>query len=260
MQMGMRRQNIGVIFPNEQDVVYELADSIFVRRWLSGHGLEVGYALACTPGGRVLTRQDCAMIASDEWLLPAAGSLASQEADVIMWACVCGSFYGGFEHARRQAESIAEYAGRTASSASLAILAAIEATGDKRVDIMTAYSPRVAALMVEFFKEAGVQIGHVQQIVRKPGQRLFDLDCASAIKEFAKVTADHEHPIIIPSTSLNSLDRIEEFEALAGRCVITANLACLWYATRLLGEKVQIEGAGRIFKQSPDNRRELPAP
>jgi hypothetical protein len=95
---------------------------------------------------------------------------------------------------------------------------------------MTTFSSRIAALMVKFFKGAGIKSDR----------------CSRLFGNRTKVSSMliQEHPIIIPSASLNS----REFEALAGRRVITANQACLWYAVRLIGIPAQFEGAGKIFK------------
>jgi maleate isomerase len=83
----------------------------------------------------------------------------------------------------------------------------------------------------------------------RPEQRTFDLDYKAELAEFTKTLSPRSHPILLPSTSLNSLDLIPDFERIAGRPVLTANQLCLWYALQLLEPKRGVSGAGRLFAE-----------
>lgn len=243
-----KEKRIGAIFPDEGAFAYELLDIGFVEKWLADHGYpNVGYLCERTPGGKAATFEACDELANYDYLLPAARELADQGADVIFWACVSGSFHRGLDFAHQQAKAMADAAGCPATSGALAMLTGCKSLGAKKADVMMAYMPDVAQRFVNFLQEGGLDITEVRHMVCAPKQRSFDLDYHAELSKFAKQFGPRDYPLLIPSTSVNSLTIMQDFERLAGRPVITANQSCLWHSLRLLGIDKPAQGAGQLF-------------
>jgi maleate cis-trans isomerase len=108
--------------------------------------------------------------------------------------------------------------------------------------------PEVSKSFLDFLAEAGIGVGAVKDVRCGPTQRTFELDYDQELRDFVATLPERQDPIVIPSTSLNSLYRIEEFEAIAGRPVLTANQVTMWYSLELAGAGVSIKGMGRLFR------------
>jgi maleate cis-trans isomerase len=243
-----RKHEIGVIFPDEGAYPYELLDQEFMSRWFTDHGYgSVGYRIERTPGGKPLNIADCAELAREDQLVPAARRQAEAGSNVILWACVSASFHYGLDYARRQARMLSTDHNLPATSASLAIVAAVEHLGAKKVDVMMNYMPEVADAFLAFLSEAGLEVVDVRHMACRIDQRAFDLDYKAELAAFSSALSPRDHPVIIPSTSLSSLAAIRDFEQIAQRPVVTANLACVWHALRLLGLEGGADRAGSLL-------------
>lgn len=245
----MKETNIGVIFPDEGAFPYELVDDGIVTGWLRHHGFQaVCYRSVRTPGRKAATLQACAELADEEQLLRATDELASEGCSTVAWACTSASFFRGLDYTRYQSDMLAKRLKGTATSTSLALLAALDRLGAKSVDVMMAYMPEVSKSLLDFLAEAGIRVGTAKDIQCGPNQRTFELDYNQELRHFVDTLPDHSDPIVIPSTSLNSLFRIEEFEKIAGRPVLTANQVTMWHSLELAGTGVPINGMGQLFR------------
>lgn len=247
--MNTKEASIGVIFPDEGAFAYELVDDDIVAGWLRQHGFRnVRYTSVKTPGRKASTLQACADLADEEQLLRATDELAREGCRTAAWACTSASFFRGVDYTRYQSDMLAKRLEGTATSTSLALLAALDRLGAASVDIMMAYMPEVSKSFLDFLAEAGIRVGAVKDIQCGPNQRTFELDYHRELGDFVATLPDHPDPVIIPSTSLNSLYRIEEFEEVAGRPVLTANQVTMWHSLQLAGVGVPISGMGRLFR------------
>lgn len=247
------RRKIGIIFPDEGAFAYELINDMFINRWLADRGIaNVDYMSILTPGGKAATIAACEELAEEDVLAAAARRLGESRCGSVVWACTSASFFKGLDYARQQSHMLSESASVPASSTSMAMLAALQALSARRVDIMMSYMPEVADTMVSFLSQAGIAVSSVHHMVCAPKQRSFDLDYAAELKTLVPTLSTSPDPILIPSTSLNSLDRVEGFEEIAGRPVLTANQVTLWQALVLAGVKQRVEKAGTLFRTPPN--------
>jgi maleate cis-trans isomerase len=241
-------KNVGVIFPDEGAYEYELIDDPKINRWLHEHAVEnVNYISARTQGGKASSIAACEQLASEAELARAAEYLKTTNCDSVVWACTSASFFRGLSYACWQSEHIGKHAAAPAASTSTAMLAALEKLGATKIDIMMSYMPEVAETFVAFVKEAGHEVGSVRHMVCAPHQRSFDLDYRTEISDFVSTIGESDSPILVPSTSLNSLDLVDDLERIARRPVLTANQVTLWSALRLAGCTQPLPQAGKLF-------------
>ncbi|RWA59787.1 MAG: hypothetical protein E5V89_03315 [Mesorhizobium sp.] len=246
-------KTIGVIVPDDGVFPLEIMDHRFITNWLAHHNLgDTEYILDLIPcdypaSPSVTEVELCEYLAAENVLSASARRLGNKGCHSVVFACTSASFFKGMQYAQCQAQLLSKSAGTPASSTSMAFLAALRVLGAKRVDILSPY-PEITELLVGFLADAGVSVGRIGHMRQAPSGRAFDIDCEAELAEFVSSTTSSDHPIIIPCTSISSLNRAESFEKISGRSVITANQATLWHALVLAGLTPNIAGAGSLFR------------
>jgi maleate isomerase len=244
------KRKIGVIFPDEGAYPYELLDGAFVTQWLAERGFgDFEYHIERVPGGKPLSLEDCADLAKEDELLPAARRLRSVKPDAVLWACVSASFHKGLGYAERQAGALSRESGAPATSASLAMAQAVKSLGTNKVDVMMNYVPPVADQFIKFLSEEKLDVVKVRHMQCSLKQRAFDLDYRSELSAFTESLPDRDHPVLIPSTSLSSLRIVSDLERIAKRPVITANLASIWELLTLMNIEPYTDEASALFRR-----------
>lgn len=256
-------KKIGVIVPCDGASPYEIIDDSFVCNWLTEHSLDdVEYISFHTPDDSLASGLEyCERLATEEVLSAAAHELGKQRCQSVVWGCTSASFFKGVRYAQRQVQLLSESAAAPASSTSMAFLAALDVLGAKEVDVVLPYSPEVAKKLVSFFSEAGISVRNVWHMRHRVSDRVFEIDCEADLAEFVSSSPFSDSPILIPCTGISTLNRVERFEKISGRPVITANQVTLWHALVLAGVTPDVLDAGsflRSFAQKGGERLRLP--
>lgn len=245
MQTSGREQvRLGIILPDDP-IESELKH---LDRWLAGRGCEDVTALTLLSeitGGHFETvlRQagDLSVIG------PVARRLAQQGCDAVIWACTSGSFIGGLDWAGKQAQGLEEAAARPASSTTLAFIAALKALGADRAHLLAAYPQAATRAFIQTLADAGIRVDRWVALESPDGASSFKLSLADEVRRFSRTLPEDEAPLLVPDTAINSLDLVDELEALAGRMVLTANQVTLWHGLNLLGVSPRVPRAGRLL-------------
>jgi len=249
--MPARDAVLGLIWPDDGGprCDYEM---LRLGPWLARHGLgEVRVEVARSRAGRLHTPGDLRFTGSLENLRPAARELAGRGCGAVVWACTSGSFIGGLAWARRQAQALARAAGVPASSNTLALIDAARALGAGRVDVLGAYPEPATQAFAGCLRDAALELGAVAWLDSPEGAASFELDMVDQVARFARAHPGRPHPLLVPDTAVNTLERAGALETLAARPVVTANQATLWQGLRLLGVGDRIEGAGSLLGLAP---------
>ncbi|RWJ01920.1 MAG: hypothetical protein EOR25_34045 [Mesorhizobium sp.] len=259
------KKKIGVIVPDDGAFPLEIIDEKAVNKWISEETISnADYVSFLTPGDvsglESSTEYDwCEYWAREDILVAAACHLGNAGCHSVVFGCTSASSFKGMNHARRLIQLLSESAGVPASSTSMAFLAALDLNGTKKVDILSVYSPDVTQRLISFLAEAGIGVGNVRLVRCSPEERAFNINCEANLAEFVSLTTPSDDPILIPCTSIKSLNRIESFERSSGRQVITANQVTLWHALVLAGFTPNIPGSFfKSFSYTADSALHLP--
>jgi maleate isomerase len=180
-------------------------------------------------------------------LLDPARRLVADGAAVLCWACTSGSFAGGVAWAREQVRRVAAETGRPATSASLALVAALGALRATVVDLLSPYPTTLTATLRTFLGDCGIAVRTAAALGCPTGSDSHRLDLREAVAQFASGRAPDSVPLVIPDSAVNTLDLVGDLEARLGRTVITANQATLWHALMLAGVPPAVPAAGRLL-------------
>ena len=250
---------LGIIVPDDGPLDYELYR---LDPWLDRCEIDIDISLedSHSPGIRYgdppeAIEASLLETGGDDTLLPCARRLADQRCDAIVWACTSGSFGGGYQWARDQVNRLRQVSGLPCTSTTLSLIEAVHALDQPLVDLLSTYPTFATERLTATLRDAGIDVvdvvsvdGATDHSFGKQADFSYQLDMIAAMNDFLTNTStDSPRPILIPNTSVNTLDLIERFEEQAGRPVITANQASLWQGLRLLGLDPEASGVGSLF-------------
>ncbi len=250
---------LGIIVPDDGPLDYELYR---LEPWLERCGIDVsvrtedsyspGFGYGDAPD---VIEASLKRTGSDESLLPCARRLVEQQCEAILWACTSGSFAGGYQWARDQANRLRRETDRPCTSTTLALIEAVHALDWREVDLLSTYPVFATERLTETLSCAGITVidstsvdGATDHSYGKQADFSYQLDMRAAMRDFlTSVSPNSDRPILVPNTSVNTLELVEDMEQDAKRPVITANQASVWHALELLGFKGKALGAGSLF-------------
>jgi maleate isomerase len=240
---------LGLIWPDDGLGILDY-EMLRLGTWLATRGRSVGVMVEHSVAGRSHTRADLLQTGELEALEGPARRLAASGAQAIAWACTSGSFIGGLGWTRAQAAGLERAGGRPVTSATLALIDALEALGASRVDLLGAYPEEITAALAGCLEDAGITVGDSAALGSEDATVSFRLDLKAELTKFVERSGRRSDPIVIPDTAINTLDLVDELEGIAGRPVVTANQAVLWRGLSLLGVDPAVAGAGTLFRLS----------
>lgn len=186
-------------------------------------------------------------LGGDERLRDGVDRLREHRPDSVMWACTSGSFVFGWDGARRQADTVAAYAGRPASSTSLAFVEACRHLGVSRVAVTASYPEEVALHFREFLRRGGIAVADARShgILTAAEVGLLGRDEVAAL--VAAVDTHDAEAVLVPDTAMHSLAWLDTLEEAVGLPVLTANQVTVWEGLRLVRPPPTLAAAGRLF-------------
>ena len=158
-------------------------------------------------------------------------------------------FIDGLDHARRQAERIADVAGVPASSTSLAFAAALKHLGISDVALLASYPEPAAVAFSAFLGECGLTVRDLVWLSAQSGPAAAGLGRVRLMKAVRQLKVPADGAILIPDTAMPSMSLIEPLEDMLSTTVLTANQVSLWEAVRLVEGKCERPGQGTLFSR-----------
>lgn len=252
--MGRSRRRsprtLGVIWPDDGRGLVDY-EWLRLNRWLADHGIDLFTTrIERSAAGASHVADDLFVTGSLDHLLPPARRLAEAGSEALLWACTSGSFIGGLAWARNQAKALTDATGLPATSTTLSLIEAARAMEAERLDILGAYPEPVTTVLAQCLRDAGFAVEVVVSLESPHGRASFDLDLMGDVGRFRRQHPNHDYPLVIPDTAINTLDLVEALERVAGRPVITANQASLWSALGMLGLRRRVTGPGSLFRRA----------
>lgn len=184
-----------------------------------------------------------------------AENLGIMGADVIAYACNASSFHDGPGSDETIAARLSDAAGVPATTASTAMVQALEELNIKSVAVISPYNYDDQERLEHFLEGNGVEVTTVTGLGLAADEAE---DLAKVNEETAEDTYDRVRDVdtagaeglLVTSTNIESIRRIEAMETDVGRPVISTNQAMLWHALTLAGVDTTVPSFGRSLENA----------
>jgi maleate isomerase len=195
------------------------------------------------PVGVALAEQ----LADLEALAAGCGEVAIAEPGVTAYLCTSASFVDGRAGEARLRAAMTSGGARRALTTSGALLEALSALGVQRVAVATPYDQPLTERLVAFLAEAGVQT--TGSAFLGLGADVWRVSPDSVSRLARAVPRDGAQALVLSCTNLRTYDVIAPLERALGIPVVSANLATMWAALRILG-RVPADRGELLFSAS----------
>jgi maleate isomerase len=166
---------------------------------------------------------------------------------VVAFACTSGALVIG---ERRVAELVRGVRPRAAVTDPVtAALAALRATGVRRVGLLTPYVREINLRLREALTARGLDIPVMGSFNEADDDIVARITPAAILDAIAEIGKSRScDGVFVSCTSLRVARIVERAEALIGKPVTSSNHALAWHMLRLAGIKDEIAGFGRLFR------------
>ena len=178
----------------------------------------------------------------------AAGKLAADVGlDLLVFHSTANAMEGGAEADRAIAEALEQATGLPATTAAQAVTSALDATGIRRLVLLSPYEPKLNADEIAYLGAAGYTVLHDVALDQPHGGDAYpsitpETWCELTIQA-RRAEADG---YLLSCSNIRSIEAVEPLETALDRPVVTSNQAVLWYACRCAGVADPLPGLGRL--------------
>ncbi len=185
------------------------------------------------------------------WLgtqVPAASALLSHaKVDVICYGCTAGGFLRGPAYDKRVGDDIKASTGIPGVSSAAAVADGLRALEAARVSVASPYAPWLNQKLRDYLEADGFEVMAIQGLDTEAHSKVTSESITALV---AEVDRPEAQAIFISCSNFPTLDIIEPLEQRFGKPVLTSNASGMWKMLRVLNDRRQIPGAGRLFREA----------
>lgn len=183
-----------------------------------------------------------------------AESLGKMGADVIAYACNASSFYGGSGSDEAISERIAAAAGVPATTASTAMVRALDTLDTQTVSVISPYQDEDRRRLKRFLTGYGFDVSNMTGLglAADEEEALAEMNDETAEETYRRVLENYDaaaDTVLVTSTNIESVRLLDQLETDLERPVVSTNQALYWDALRLVGRQPTVEGYGRLLER-----------
>jgi maleate isomerase len=181
--------------------------------------------------------------------LRAVEQIASCRPSAVAYCCTASSVVQGHDYDAHLRETITRVCGVPATTATHAILSALDVLGAQRICVASPYVDAVDALEHAFFAAAGCEILGTANLNIADSFRLAEPDAETLVGLGRRAWKDGAEALVLTCLNTRSHYVAEELEAELGKPVVTSTQATFWHLLRLCGVNEPIAGYGCLLRQ-----------
>lgn len=178
-----------------------------------------------------------------------ARNLASADVDVLVLGATAPSFLKGLGYDREVIGKIESASGKPATTASTALVDALNYLGAKRVVLGAAYDDKVNGIAKSFLEASGFQVLHAKGLGLVDNLVVGRLAASTALDLAREIDRPDADAIVLACTNWKSMEVIEQIEQALGKPVLSTTQVCIWAALRMIGGVDAIQGYGRLLRE-----------
>jgi len=172
--------------------------------------------------------------------------------NAITWCCTSGSFVNGVEGNRRILDRMRKVSRDIpVSTASQAIVGALQSLGVKKVSVGSPYTEDINQRLKLFLQGHAIQVMDIRGMF-DPHEPISDFDFQSsdfgAVEKFVR-TLDRPDAdgILISCTGMPIVSFVDRLERELRKPIVSSNMAIMWDALHLAGVNPDAKGFGRLL-------------
>lgn len=185
----------------------------------------------------------------EDLIAPATELMPPVELSVVAFACTSGAMVIGEPRVAELIHTVRPKAAVT--DPVTAAIAALRATGVKRVGLLTPYTADINARLRDALIERGLDIpvmGSFNEADDAIVARITPQAILDAVVRLGQSAACDG--VFVSCTSLRVARIVEQAEAIIGKPVTSSNHALAWHMLRLAGINDEIAGFGRLYRST----------
>ncbi|MFE4663554.1 aspartate/glutamate racemase family protein [Streptomyces sp. NPDC056716] len=187
---------------------------------------------------------------AQEAFVRAAQLLADARVDVIAWHGTSGSWLGP-DHDRQMCRAIEDATGIRATTATLALLAALEHCRTQRLGLLTPYTDDLAGAITGHYAARGFPVHAAHHFARTTNYDFALTTDGELDTAFDTLAARGCDTVAVVCTNLRAAHLAKRWEQRRPVTVVDSVAATLWQALRLAGDATPIQGYGRLLADLP---------
>lgn len=175
----------------------------------------------------------------------AAKLLAHAKVNVIGYGCTASGFLHTPAEDKALAERIKNETGIPCATSSRAIVDGLRALGAKKLSLASPYAPWLNERLKQYLTADGFDVLAMQGLSTEAHSTITRERILTLVDE---VVRPQTEAIFISCSNFRTLDIIDPIEQKYGKPVVTSNASMMWAMLRLLGDRRDVPGAGRLFR------------
>lgn len=237
------RAKIGVLIPSRNVVI----EPEFYK--MAPEGVSIHFARMMREKAETGAEQIERLFAYMESVERGVKELSTADVNFIIFGCTSGSFVGGKDYDKRIIEKIRNISEIPATTATTAVVEAINELEVKRLIVATPYLDDINKKAKEFLEASapGVKVVNMRGLgLLQESGLLYPTSSYILAKELDTPDADG---CFISCTNFRTIDIIQKLENDLQKPVVTANQALMWAALKALKIRDPIKGYGQLLER-----------
>lgn len=187
----------------------------------------------------------------------AAASLVDAKCNVVTFHCTVTSMSDGPSGEAKILNALKTARAPFFATTSTAVRAALDASGARRVALITPYDLHKTEEEIEFLEDAGYQVVFAKGY-DLPNSDAYCSTPAGAWRErVLEAKRDDVDAYFLSCANIQALGEIDGLEAALGKPVLTSNQVVIWDGLRQIGWTEGIGGPGTLFHRQRKPTRDL---
>lgn len=175
----------------------------------------------------------------------AAQLLAHAKVQVIGYGCTASGFLHTPAEDRALAQRITAETGIPCATSSRAIVDGLRALGAQRLSLASPYAPWLNARLKQYLGADGFEVLAMQGLDTQAHSTITRERILALVDE---VVRPRTEAIFISCSNFRTLEIIDAVERQYGLPVVTSNASMMWQMLRLMNDRREVPGAGRLFR------------
>lgn len=174
----------------------------------------------------------------------AAQLLAHAKVHVIGYGCTASGFLHTPAQDQALADRISAETGIPCATSSRAIVEGLRALGATRLSLASPYAPWLNERLKHYLTADGFEVLAMQGLSTEAHSTITRERILALVDE---VVRPQTEAIFISCSNFRTIEIIDAVERRYGLPVVTSNASMLWKMLRLMGDRRDVPGAGRLF-------------